>query len=69
MVCPKFNSHVYKLKRYTVGKYICFYFATGDPKRCFHWGVLNTPKKLLMRQSIWLLQKKKKKKVMGAHMN
>ncbi len=60
MICPKFNSHVYKLKRYVVGKYICFSFATRDPKRCFHWGVINIPKKLLMGQSIWLLQKKKK---------
>jgi hypothetical protein len=69
MVCPKFNSHVYnKLKRYSIGKYICFYFATWDPKRSFHWGVLNMSKKLLMGQSIWLLQKKEKKFI-GAHMN
>jgi hypothetical protein len=40
MVCPKFNSHVYKLKRLIVWKYIYVYFATSDPKRCFHGGVL-----------------------------
>jgi len=27
MVCPKFNSHVYKLKRWTVGEHSCFDFA------------------------------------------
>ncbi len=47
MVCPKFNCHVYKLKRSAVGEYICFYFATGVLKRCFHWGVLDVPIKLL----------------------
>jgi hypothetical protein len=36
--------------------YICFYFATGGPKRCFNWGACPIfPKKLLMGQSIWLL--------------
>ncbi len=30
MVCPKFNSHVYELKKgRTQGEHICFYFATG----------------------------------------
>jgi hypothetical protein len=38
MVCPKFNPHVYKLKRLIVGEYICIYFATTGPKRCFHGG-------------------------------
>jgi hypothetical protein len=37
MVCPKFNSHVYKLKRWNLGVHICFYFATRAPKRCFYW--------------------------------
>jgi hypothetical protein len=27
------SSHVYKLKRLTIGKYICVYFAIGDLKR------------------------------------
>jgi hypothetical protein len=29
MVCPKFNSDVYKLKRWVTGEYICFCFVTG----------------------------------------
>jgi hypothetical protein len=45
-----FNSHVYKLRRRTTGEYICFYFVTGGPNTCFHWGVLSVPKKLLMGQ-------------------
>jgi hypothetical protein len=32
MVCPKFNSHGYKLKRY-LGEHVCFYFATQDPTK------------------------------------
>jgi hypothetical protein len=43
MVCPKFISHVYKLKRQAIGEYICFYFATRGLKRWFHWGVLHVP--------------------------
>jgi hypothetical protein len=38
MVCPKFNSHVYKLKRWAIMSVFVFYFATGGPKRCFYWG-------------------------------
>ncbi len=30
MICPKFNSHMYKLKRKAVGECICFYFAMGS---------------------------------------
>jgi hypothetical protein len=60
MVCPKLNTHVYKQKRYDLEEYICFYFATGGPKRCFHWGVLNVPKKLLMGQLNMALSQKKK---------
>jgi hypothetical protein len=45
MVCPKFNSHVYKLKRWgslkggdhREKKHVCFYFATWGPQRCFYW--------------------------------
>jgi hypothetical protein len=38
MVCPKFNSHGYKLKRWYLGEHTCFNFATQDPKRCFSKG-------------------------------
>jgi len=37
MVCPKFNSHVYKLKRRIMWEYICFYFATGVQRGAFIW--------------------------------
>jgi len=39
MVCPKFNSHVYKLKRWALGSTFYFIFANGGPNRCFYWGV------------------------------
>jgi hypothetical protein len=57
MVCPKFNSHVYKLKTWNlVWKHICFYFAVGGSMKCFSIGACpNVPKKLLMGQSMWLL--------------
>jgi len=29
MVCPKFNSHVYKLKRWNLKEHMNFYFAAG----------------------------------------
>jgi hypothetical protein len=32
IVCPKFNSHVYNLKRWSSWEYICFYFASGVPR-------------------------------------
>jgi hypothetical protein len=60
MVCPKFNPHVYKLKKVDHRKHIWFYFAIGGPKRCIYWGIPNVPKKLVMGQSIWPLQKQKK---------
>jgi hypothetical protein len=34
MVCPKFNSHLYKLKKVDHREHICFYFAIGGPMRC-----------------------------------
>jgi hypothetical protein len=34
MICPKFNSHVYKLKKWSLVEHICFHFATGGPKEC-----------------------------------
>ncbi len=58
IVCPKFNSHVYELKSYVVGEYICFYFTNVGPKRCVHWGVHTIPRKLLMGQWMWLFQRK-----------
>jgi hypothetical protein len=41
MVCPKFNSHVYKMKRWVIGEHICFYVMTWGPKpkKCFYWKV------------------------------
>ncbi len=38
MVCPNFNSLVYKLKRSNPKVHICFCFATQGPKSCFYWG-------------------------------
>jgi hypothetical protein len=46
IVCPKFNSLVYKLKRSNPGVQICFYFATRGPKRCFYWGHAQWSKKI-----------------------
>jgi hypothetical protein len=53
--CPKFNTHVYKLKMRNLGEHICLYFTIGGQKRCFYWGMPNVPKTLLMGQTIWLL--------------
>ncbi len=47
-------SCIYSEKVSTIRDYICFYFATWCPKRCFHWGGLNVPNFLLMGQWIWL---------------
>jgi hypothetical protein len=33
IVCPKFNAHVYKLKRWAIDKCVCLYFAT-KVQRC-----------------------------------
>jgi hypothetical protein len=43
IICPKFNSHAYKLKRLAIGENICLYFVTWGPKRCFYWRVPNVP--------------------------
>jgi hypothetical protein len=45
IICPTFNSHVYKLKRLAIGENICLYFVTWGPKRCFYWRVPNVPEK------------------------
>jgi hypothetical protein len=50
MVCPKFNPHVYKLKRSAIGEHICFHFVNRDPSRCFYLGVPNVPKNVMMGQ-------------------
>ncbi len=58
MLCPKFNSQVYKTEKVSHREHhICFYFATGSPKRLFYWGLPKVPKQLVMGQSIWPLQK------------
>jgi hypothetical protein len=44
-----------------LGSTFFFILQLGGPKRCFHWGVLNIPKKLLRGQWRWLFQKNKKK--------
>jgi len=47
MVCPKFNSHVYKLQRWNVGaSTFVSILQVGVQKRCFNWGMPNVPKKL-----------------------
>jgi hypothetical protein len=46
MVCPKFNSPVYKLKTWNSGVQICLYFATGGPKRWLYWGHAQCSKKI-----------------------
>ncbi len=49
MVCPKFNSPVYKLKWWNLRDYISFYFAIGVHRGAsFIGGMPNVPKKLLM---------------------
>jgi hypothetical protein len=61
-VCPKLNSHVYNPKRWNVRKHICFYFVTGGPKMCSHWGVLNVPKDFVDGPMDMARSKKKTKK-------
>jgi hypothetical protein len=47
MVCPKFNSHVYKLQRWNLGaSTFVSILQVGVQKRCFNWGMPNVPKKL-----------------------
>jgi hypothetical protein len=66
MVCPEFNSHVYKLEMYAKGEHICFYFATRVQKGAPSGGMDNVPKTLLIGQSTWLLHQNKKKSVSDA---
>jgi hypothetical protein len=60
MVCRKFNSYVYKVKRWAIGEHISFYFGVGGPKRCCYGGVPNVSKKLVMGQSMLFPSKRKK---------
>jgi hypothetical protein len=70
MVYPKFNSHVYKLKRRVVREYICFYFATGVQRGAFIRESSTFQRKLMMGQWMWLFQKiKKHEKVMSTPIN
>jgi hypothetical protein len=48
MVCGKFNSHVYKLKRWVVNEHIFFDFTIWGQKRCLYWGITSVPKKLML---------------------
>jgi len=58
MVCPKFNNHVNKVKRWAIGEHYCFYFAT---KEVLLFGSAQMFQIfLMMGQLIWLLKKKKK---------
>jgi hypothetical protein len=57
MVCPKFNNHVNKVKRWAMGEHYCFYFAT---KEVLLFGSAQMFQIfLMMGQLIWLLKKKK----------
>jgi hypothetical protein len=60
MVCPKFNSYVYKVKRWAIGEHNSFYFGIGGPKRCCYGGVPNVSKKLVMGPSMFFPSKRKK---------
>jgi hypothetical protein len=56
----KFNSHVYKLKRWAEGKYISFYFATGI-QRCASIGECPiVPKNFVDRPINMALSKQRK---------
>ncbi len=58
LIGPMFNSHVYKVKRWNLGKHICFYFASGWSKEVLLLGACPMfPKKLMMAHSILLLNK------------
>jgi hypothetical protein len=52
MLCPKLNSHVYKLKMWAIREHM------GE-KTCYNWGRPSVPKTLMMGHSIWFLQKNK----------
>jgi len=65
MICPKFNSHVYKLKKVGQRGAHLFLFCNRDPKRCFYWGGPNVPKTIGdgLINVLCFLKKRKEKKV------
>jgi hypothetical protein len=68
MVCPKFNSHGYKLKRWAIGQHICFYFCDLGSKEVHLLGGAQCSKKLVMGQLVYgPFPKKKKKKFECTH--
>jgi hypothetical protein len=54
MVCPKFNSHAYKLKRWA-SVFVTILWL-GSPKRCLYSECPSVPKELVMDQSTWLFK-------------
>jgi len=60
MVCRKFNSHAYRLKRWAIREHICFYFETWGPKNHFNWGVPNV--QILLDDGLINMAPSKKKK-------
>jgi hypothetical protein len=53
-----FTSHVHKQRWQAVLKDICYYFTNKGLKILY--SVINVPKKSMMGQSIWLIQKERK---------
>jgi len=43
MICPKFNSQLYKMKKVGKREHICSYIATGGPNKLPLGGVPNAP--------------------------
>jgi hypothetical protein len=70
-VCPKFNSHVYKLKRWAIIDHICFYYATGIQRGPSIGGGYPTLQVLFLTisQTIWLLTKYIKIRIVNTALN
>jgi hypothetical protein len=62
MVCPKFYSQVYKLKKWAKGEHICFYFVIKIQRGVFIGEGPMFQKQLVMGQSMCLLKKEKEKR-------
>ncbi len=58
MVCSKFNSHVYKLKRWATWEHNFFYVCNLRLKQVLLLGGAQCYKKLMMYQLIRFLEKK-----------
>jgi hypothetical protein len=70
MVCPKFNSCVYKLQGWDpVGSTFVSILQLGVQKRCFYWGMPNVPKKFADGPINMAALKTKRKKVVSVPMN